>query len=175
MRKVILNLAVTLDGYISRLDDRVDFLDDLNTGDSDLGFTDFLASVDTLVMGRKSYDVTLELGKGIWPFENLHSYVFTRSERDDVKSVSFVNESLEDFLKNETSKEGKDIWLFGGSSFIKETRRLNLVDEYIITTVPVFIGKGIKLFDVVDNEVDLTLKEVSKINDIVQCHYIVSK
>lgn len=175
MRKVILNLAVSLDGFISRLDGSVDWLDDLDTDGSDLGYSAFLSRCDTILMGRVSYEETLKLGIGNWPFKDHTSYVFTRSERENDKNIFFVNENPIQMIVDLQKKEGKDIWLFGGGNFIKTIRESNLIDEYIITIIPVFLGKGIRLFQDVSNDNKLQLFGSKICKDIVQTHYKVIK
>lgn len=175
MRKVVLNLAVSLDGFIARKNDSVDWLDNLDTGTNDLGFSTFLDRIDTLIMGRKSYDVTLKLGNGVWPFENKKSLVFTRQQIADKKNIIFTNEDPIITIKNLRKQEGKDIWLFGGGSFIKMMKEADLIDEYIITTIPIFIGNGIKLFEEVEKETTLELVSVEQVNSIVQTTYTVKR
>lgn len=175
MRKVILNLAVSLDGFIARKDDRVDWLDNLDTGNSDLGFVAFLESCDTLIMGRKSYETTHNLGNGVWPFKGKKTYVFTRQNLNNLENIQFVNTKPERFIQDLLKEEGSNIWLFGGGSFIKLMKELNLIDEYIITTIPVFLGSGIKLFEETDREDRLELIEVDKVNSIIQTRYKVIK
>jgi len=83
-------------------------------------------------MGRISYEETLKLGKGEWPFKSLKTFVFTRRKFKDGKEITFVNENLIQMIENLRRKSGKDIWLFGGGSFIKTMRDNDLVDEYVV-------------------------------------------
>lgn len=175
MRKIVLNLAVSLDGYISRINGSVDWLDNLDTGGNDLGFSGFLEECDTILMGRKSYDETLKLGNGEWPFKNLKTIVFTRQEIDNKAKIYFSSKNPQTVIDNLLSEKGKNIWLFGGGTFIKSMREYNLIDEYIITTIPIFIGNGIRLFQDINMENKLELISSSKYNDIIQSHYKVIK
>jgi len=175
MRKVVLNLAVSLDGYISRVDGNVDWLDNLNTDGSDLGFQHFLSSCDTILMGRVSYEDTLKLGNGNWEFRNHKTYVFTHRNIENQNGVRFVFESPKQVIKKLRKENGKDIWLFGGGNFIKTMREYNLIDEYIFTIIPVFLGKGIRLFQDINRGNKLELIATDIYNDIIQCHYKVIK
>ncbi len=175
MRKVILNLAVSLDGYIARMDGSVDWLDHLDTDGSDLGFAEFLNKCDTILMGRKSYEDTLKLGNGEWPYKNMKTFVFTSKTLKDTKNIIFTTKSPSEVIENIQKQLGKDIWLFGGSRFIQSMRYLNLIDEYIITTIPKMIGEGIGLFQDVDIENELELINVEKCKNIVQSCYKVMK
>jgi len=171
MRTIVLNLAVSMDGFIARENGSVDWLDDLDTDGNDLGFQDFLSGCDTILMGRVSYEETLKLGKGDWPFKNHKTYVFTSKQRKNEKGIFFVNDNPINLIKELGNGEGKNIWLFGGGRFIKTMREHNLVDQYIITIIPVLLGKGIRLFQDVDMENKLLLLTSEKYKDIVQSHY----
>jgi dihydrofolate reductase len=175
MRNIKLNLAVSLDGFIARKDGRVDWLDDIDTGGSDLGFTKFLNSCDTIIMGRNSYEVTLKLGNGVWPFNEHTTVVFTSKDMEDKKNIVFYKDQLSDFLIESIKAEGKDIWLFGGSGFINSVMKLDMVDEYHITTIPVILGEGIKLFENTFLEKKLLLVSSETVNNIVTCQYKVIK
>lgn len=175
MRKIILNLAVTLDGFIARKNGDVDYLDDLDTNGSDLGFNTFLDSCDTIIMGRNSYDITKKLGNNVWPFTKHKTIVFTSKELQNENNIEFTNSDVLSTLTALKESEGKNIWLFGGGQFIKTVRDLNLVDELIITTIPVFIGEGINLYRPSTNEVDLELINTEVVNSIITTHYKVKK
>lgn len=171
MRKVVLNLAVSLDGYISRENGSVDWLNNLETGDSDLGFQEFLSRCDTILMGRKSFEDTLELSKGEWIFKDLNTFVFTSRKIKDKRNINFVSDDPLEIVSTIRKQRGKDIWLFGGGNFISSMRDANLVDEYIITIIPTFIGKGIRLFQDSTFQNNLKLLSTKRFSDIIQCHY----
>lgn len=175
MRKIILNLAVSLDGFIAREDGRVDWLDNLDVSGSDLGFNEFINQCDTILMGRISYETTLKLGNGVWPFDSHKTYVFTSKNNVDKDSIKFTQVSHDILIKELLREEGKDIWLFGGGHFIQSMRDSNLIDEYILTTIPVLLGKGIRLFKDVDVENKLELIKYNKYNNIIQMHYKIIK
>lgn len=171
MRNIICNLAVSVDGYIARPDGRVDWLDDLDTDGSDLGFQDFLDSCDTIIMGRTSYDVTLKLGHGVWPFLQHQTYVFTSSTKTNQPRITFVNDHAEEFIRALKQKKGKDIWLFGGASLIQSLREFDLVDQYLITYIPKLIGDGIKLFTPTTTENELEVLHSTTVKNIVTVLY----
>lgn len=175
MRKVILHLAVSADGYIARKNGDVDWLDNLDTGKSDLGFTDFLESCDTIIMGKTSYETTLKLGNGTWPFPKHKTIVFSSKPLESTNNIVFISEDVKLFIQTIKVKKGKNIWLFGGSMFIQSMRDGNLVDEYLITTIPTFIGSGIRLFLPSNNDSELELIKTTTIRDIVTNHYRVKK
>lgn len=175
MKKVILNLAVSVDGYIARNDGSVKWLDSLETDGSDLGFSKFLDSCDSIIMGRSSYETTMRLGNNEWPFKHHQSYVFTSKSLVDNEYITFLSTDPQKLILSLQKKKGKNIWLFGGSKFIESIRNCDLVDEYIITTIPVLLGEGIKLFLPSSTENQLFLKTITKTNNIVSSHYIVKR
>lgn len=140
MNYVVLQLALTLDGYIARLDGSVDFLNDINSSFKD-EFEKFVNSVDTIVMGRGTYEKMLEFGD--IPFENKQIYVLTsKALQSKQKNIVFTNKKIELLLNKLKGK----IWLFGGSKVIQSFMNLDLIDEYQLYIVPKIIGEGIPLF-----------------------------
>ena len=175
MKKVILNLAVSLDGFIARDDGRVDWLDNLDTDGSDLGISSFLENVSTILTGRISFDDTKKLTNGSWPFVDQDTYVFSRGNYENEKGITFVNGDIEGLIEKLRIQSEKDIWLFGGGGLIKYCREHNLVDEYVITTIPTMIGSGKRLFHSVKESNDLELINLTECKSIVQTHYRVKK
>ncbi len=140
MSYVILQLAVSLDGYIARKDGSVDFLDNMESAFSD-EFNKFVNYVDVLVMGRNTYEVMLNFG-GI-PFKGKKVYVLTSKElTSDNEGIIFTNEDIKSIVE----KEEGIIWLFGGAKVIQSFINENLIDEFQIHVVPHIIGEGIPMF-----------------------------
>jgi dihydrofolate reductase len=141
MRRVLYSLACSLDGYIARLDESVDWLLD----DQDYGLTEFFASVGAAVMGRKTHDFMVTHGQTSMP--GIANYVFSRNpspqKYEGVQWVSGDPVSLVNRLKAE---EGKDIWLMGGSNLAQAFFNARLVDEVSLTIMPILLGDGIPLF-----------------------------
>jgi len=140
MSFVTLQLALTIDGYIARKDGSVDFLDDINSSFKD-EFDKFIKSVDTIIMGRGTYEKMLEFGE--IPFNDKMIYVLTSKELSSNKeNIIFTNDSIENVLGNINN----NIWLFGGSKVIQSFVNLDLIDEFQLYVVPKVIGEGIPLF-----------------------------
>jgi dihydrofolate reductase len=144
VRKVVLGLGISLDGYIARRDGAVDFL----FMPKDYPMAAFIASIDTAIMGRKTYDVSKAMGGGDFG-GNIKHYVLSRTlppgERD---GLIFVNESpaaLVERIRRDKSR-GKDIWLMGGGELARDFLKDDLVDELYLGVVPVLLGEGIPLF-----------------------------
>jgi len=140
MRNVVLNLAVTLDGYIAGPNGEYDWC----FTDADYGMTNFLKSVDATVMGGKSYRLMIHYGP---PYPEFTNYVFSRTEKETpFKNVVFVPDNIPTFVKHLKQKSGKNIWLFGGSEIIHPLLQENLVDEMILSVHPILLGGGLPLF-----------------------------
>jgi dihydrofolate reductase len=140
MRKVKLFIACSLDGYIAREDGSVDWL----FSDQDYGFRSFLRSIDTMLMGRKTYEKALELGDD--SHKSKRWVVFTRKPGDDGRGLAeFVREPVP-FVRELLSGEGRDVWLVGGAQALSVLLEAGLVDELILFVHPIILGSGIPLF-----------------------------
>jgi dihydrofolate reductase len=142
MRKVILGLGISLDGYIARPDGSVDFL----FMPKDYSMAPFFATIDAAIMGRKTYEVSLKMGGGSFG-SPMKSYVMSRTlpagERD---GLHFVKQSPAALVRRIRAKPGKNIWLMGGGEIARAFLKADLVDELYLGVVPVLIGEGIPLF-----------------------------
>ena len=143
MRKVILAVATSLDGYIARPDGGIDFL----FTPKDYPMMDFFNRVDTCIMGHKSFLKGLELGGGkIGTFGKI-GYVMSRSEKPGERhGLIFVNQSPKRLVEEIRSRKGKDIWLMGGGELTRSFLQDDLVDELSIGVIPTLLGSGIPLF-----------------------------
>ena len=141
MRKIVLGLGISIDGYIARPDGAVDFL----FMPKDYSMAPFFATIDTAIMGRKTLDVALKMGGG--SSFGPSTYVFSRSQPPGKRdNVVFVNQSPAVFIRRLRKQRGKDIWLMGGGELARDFLKADLVDELYIGIVPVLIGAGIPLF-----------------------------
>ena len=140
-RKVILGLGISLDGYIARLDGSVDFL----FMPKDYSMGPFFKTVDTCILGRKTYDDGLKMGGS---FDgSMKTYVFSKTEPPgDRNNVTFTSDSPSAIVAEIRKKPGKHIWLMGGGILIRDFLKEDLVDELYIGVVPTLIGEGLPLF-----------------------------
>ncbi len=169
MRKIKLFIASSLDGYIAREDGSIDWLPE----NTESGYDEFYKTVDTVLMGRKTYEQVLTFGA--YPYKENKSYVFTRSpDQKKDENVKFVSD-VEEVTKELVSSTGKDIWLVGGADLVSDFLNHNLIDEIILSIIPVSIGKGIPLFKNLKKEVKLELVETSEYKGLVELHYKVLK
>lgn len=168
VRKIVLFIASSLDGFIAREDGGIDWL----FSDADYGYTKFFKSVDTVIMGRKTYDLSLTFCA--YPYKGKKGYVFTRkpARRQD-KNVEFVPD-LVTLCKKLIRSPGKNIWLVGGGDIISVLMNAGLVDEIILSTHPIILGKGIPLFRDIKREINLRLvKSIKFDTGLLQAHYVV--
>ena len=147
MRKVSLFIATSLDGYITKPNDDLSFLKIVEKEGEDYGYAEFTENIDTLIIGRKTYDYVLkELGPSHYDNGKRDVYVITRTEKPNVGRTTFYTGNLTDLVKQLQSENGKNIYCDGGSEIINELLKNDLVDEFIISIVPVLLGNGTRLF-----------------------------
>jgi len=178
-RKIIVSIATSADGYIARSDGGIDWLNRPRTA-GDYGMGDFFKSIDAILWGRKTYDMTLGMSKkgGGWG-SKIKNYVFTHHPpRSRVpKGVEFVNEPVKDFATRLRSAPGKDIWMMGGGGVIGSFLDAGELDEFIIHVIPIFIGEGIPLIAPHKLNVKLSLLSTPHAypDGVVRMHYGVEK
>lgn len=172
MRKLVLYIACSLDNKIARADHSLDWLPEPEAGsEEDYGYYKFYDSVDTLLMGYKTYEVCI--GFDDWPYKDKTTYIFSREDKPVIEGVTLVNEYPVAFSKALKDQKGKDIWLVGGGAINQLMHDAGLIDEYIITIIPVILGNGIELFPNITSEYKLSLKEQKAYPDgVVQMHYV---
>ena len=144
MRKVVLGLGISLDGYIARLDDSVDFL----FMPKDYSMGPFFKTIDTAIMGRKTYEAALKMGGGSgFAGSSTTYYVMSRSEPPGERGgVIFTNQTPADLTAQIRKGDGKNIWHMGGGELAREFLKADLVDEIYLCVVPVLLGEGLPLF-----------------------------
>lgn len=172
-RKLVLFIATTLDGYIATKNHDLSWLFNVE-GEGDNGIAAFYDTIDTIIMGKTTYNWIME-NEGVFPYKDKDSYVFTRTPSKDIKYVNFINEDIPSFTKKIKEKEGKNIWLLGGSELIANFIKEKLIDEIIITIAPVLLGDGIRLFTNNDFQTFLRLKDINRFNQFVELRYDVLK
>lgn len=171
MRKVLVYIAMSLDGYIARRDHGLDWLDKMHTNSEDYGYSDFLKGVDTVIMGRTTYETILGL-TGEAPHKDLPTYVITSRKMDNHDNIIFYNEGLMDLLNALQNMRGKDIYIDGGANVIHQLLNNKMIDEMIISVIPVTLGNGIRLFSGGTPEQHLELIDTCNYSSgLVQLHY----
>ncbi|KRM78351.1 dihydrofolate reductase [Lapidilactobacillus dextrinicus DSM 20335] len=174
-RKVILFIAQSLDGYIARTDGSIDFLEFNRTHDDvDDAYDRLMAGVDTVVMGRTTYDqVVNELSPDVYPYVDQESYILTTHlDQPAIPQRHFVNMSVVDLVQQLKNQPGKDIWIIGGSSLLAPLINADLIDSYQITIVPVLIDSGIPLFTGAIDQHVFQLQSAHKVNNFAYLTYL---
>ncbi|HBL77621.1 MAG: dihydrofolate reductase [Bacteroidetes bacterium GWF2_42_66] len=147
MRKLSLFIATSLDGYIAKPNDDLSFLKLVEKENEDYGYTEFTANIDTIIIGRKTYDYVLrEIGASHYDNGERDVYVVTRTEKQNVGKIKFYTGDLIDLVHKLKSENGKDIYCDGGAEIVNELLRSDLIDELTISIIPVLIGDGTRLF-----------------------------
>jgi len=171
-RKVILYIAMSLDGYIATTDNGLEFLSRVEEKDQDYSYQDFVNSVDTVIVGRKSYEKVLSMGLE-YPHSNKDLYIITRTPRPTIGSTKFYTENLKELVFNLKSTAGKNIYIDGGAEVTNELLMENLIDEFYISIIPTLLGNGIALFKIGRPDLNLKLISSKSFNKgLVQLHYI---
>ncbi len=153
MRKVILGVAVSLDGFIEGPNGEYDWC----LTDQDYGFSDFFKRVDTIFVGRKTYEMSLGMEGGDAGFPKFKEYIFSTTLNKVKEGVTLIKEDIKTEVQKIKNEKGKDIWLFGGASLTTSLMNLRLVDELSLAVHPILLGSGKPLFKNIKDRINLTL------------------
>jgi dihydrofolate reductase len=171
-RNVIVHIATSADGYIARPDGDLEWLTSRPAPEGFYGMNDFVRSIDTTVLGRKTYELSLQMGA---TFDSTSRHiVFSRHAppADAPSGVEFVSGAIGPFVSRLREQPGKDIWLMGGGELIASFLDAQAIDEFVISVAPVFIGDGIPLIARRHRHLPLDLHSVERFEDgLVQLHY----
>ena len=171
MRKIVLNVAMSLDGLIEGPNGEYDWCFD---DGQDYGMLDFLSRIDAIFYGRKSYEELIRASKTN-PFADKQSFLFSKSLPASPE-YQLVTGELTSSVMDIKNSAGKDIWLFGGASLTASMMKENLVDELLLAVHPIILGKGKALFDMLDNRQALKLIESKPYSSgLVSMHYPIDK
>ena len=174
-RKIKVFIAVSLDGYIATADDSLTWLTSVQ-GEGDNGYGAFMKHVDTVVMGRRTYEWLLrEVGRDHFPYQGLACYVLSSGQPHEDGLATFTNETAEHLAARLLAAPGGDVWLVGGGKLLHDFNASRLVDEWIVTIAPVILGGGIPLFRDAGVTSYLTLSDVTRYGQFAQLHYQVQR
>jgi len=170
-RQVILYIAMSLDGYIATANDDINFLAVVESPPEDYGYSDFVQKVDTVIMGRKTYDKVLSFGID-FPHSGRKCYVLSRSKTGTDANVEYYNGDVATLIQTIRQTDGNNIFIDGGAELVFEMMQRQLIDRYIISVIPIFVGGGIALFKPGRPEQKLTLmRSISFPSGLVQLWY----
>ncbi len=174
MRKIILYIATSLDNFIARPDGSIDWLDQATMSENqDYGYHKFYNSIDTTIMGANTYRQVCSFDVP-FPYADKKNIVISTQQNhpNAHSSVEFLSTDLNTYIRQLKNSPGKHIWLIGGSQINTYLLRQKLLDELIITRIPVYIGNGIPLFQPNNGEYHTVLNKVKDFGDnVVQLRY----
>ncbi|QQR92232.1 MAG: dihydrofolate reductase [Candidatus Iainarchaeum archaeon] len=170
-KKVVLFIAASLDGFIAKEDGNIDWLTRYESKDEDYGFKSMFARIGTVIVGGNTYRQVKD------DYQGKPAYVFSRKKIVDAPpNIHVVQGSVEAFFKKLKLDDQKPIWLIGGGELVRQFLEAGLIDEFIITYVPILLGKGIPLFHASHSPISLELIQSKKYpNGLVQLHYVRTK
>lgn len=172
-RKLVLFIAASLDGYIATKEHDLNWLFDVE-GKGDNGISKFYNTIDTVVIGRTTYDWIMDQGSD-FPYQDKACYVFSRTYESESEFVTFLDKDIVAFTQDLKKRDGKNIWIMGGGELISHFINESLIDEIIVTIAPVLLGSGINLFRETDVQTNLHLIDINRYNQFVELRYEVKK
>ncbi|HEU5251148.1 MAG TPA: dihydrofolate reductase family protein [Thermoanaerobaculia bacterium] len=176
-RKIIVWIATSADGYIARPDGGVEWLDRPRPR-GNYGMRAFVKSIDTILWGRKTYEVALGFtdGRGVGYGSRVKNYVFSRRPPEKhTPDVEFVRERLRSFLKRLRATPGKNVWVMGGAGLTGSLLDAGEIDELVVHVVPTLIGEGIPLAAPRRRLIALRLLSVRRFSDgVARLRYAVA-
>lgn len=173
MRKIRLYIATSIDGYIADIEGGLDWLSEYPiTHELNYGYDRFFDSVDTVIMGGRTYRDILNMDV-IYPYKDKISYIITRNKMNSQKEkIDFISDNIIEAISEIKKQKGKDIWLVGGGEIIAMLLNNDLIDEMIITIIPMMLGAGIPLFPNTTKESPWKLHNIhSYTNNVLQVEY----
>jgi len=173
-RKVILYIAMSLDGYIAKKDDNFDFLKTVELPNEDFGYGEFLETIDTVIWGRRTFDIVMAMDNG-YTHHNKAVYVISKS-KTGTEGHAVYNDDPVKLINDLRKQEGKDIYCDGGSEIATLLFKHQLVNRVIVSVIPYLLGDGIRLFKDGRPEQSLTYKRsISYPSGLVQLWYDVNE
>ena len=170
--RTVIYIATSLDGFIARTDGDIEWLLNIpNPDNSDFGYKEFITGIDAILMGRNTYEVALSFES--WPYNRpvfVLSNILDGIPQKLENKAEIIKGDLKDILQRLESRGIKNLYIDGGrtiQSFLKE----DLIQEMIITTVPILLGEGIPLFGHLNNDLKFKCEKVEFISEYLVKHY----
>lgn len=172
MAEIIYYVAASLDGFIATADGGVDWLAPFEGTDEDYGYKTFFGGLDGLVMGSRTYEQARKLGE--WPYRGKPSWVMSKRSLDvSVPDVTVSAKRPSELLSEFDARKLKRVWLVGGAQLAASFRANGMIDEYVISVVPLLLGGGIALFATPGASEKLKLVETKSYSSgLVQLRYV---
>ncbi|HVP18635.1 MAG TPA: dihydrofolate reductase family protein [Spirochaetia bacterium] len=172
MADVVYSVASSLDGYIATADGGIEWLTPYQSAGEDYGYAEFYASVQAVVMGRQTYEQAEGFGK--WPFDGKPALIFSHhSLHVPFPDASATSAAPADALRDLEQRGLSRVWLVGGGELAGSFRREGLINEYLVTFIPVLLGAGVPLFAPPGPQEQLALTGTRSFpNGVVQLRYL---
>lgn len=173
MRKAVLYIAMSLDGYIAKMDMDVSWLSGDGSDPENMGsYPEFYETIDTVIMGWNTYhQIRTELSPDVWPYEGKTTWVVTHRDEEDCEEIHFTKKNLPELIGQLQQQQGKDIWICGGARVAQQLIGADLIDRFCISVIPAILGDGIRLFPNGSGEKTLKLIHTEHYNGIVDLVY----
>ena len=169
--EVIYYVAASLDGYIGPPDGSVTWLSPFEGGSEDYGYTHFFASVDSVLLGRKTYEQSLTFSQ--WPYKGKRCWVSSRHKPKATPGVAVTQDSPAKVIHELKAQGLRRAWLVGGGELAGAFRAEGLIKEYIVSVVPIILGAGVRMFGEDGSPERLTLVESQRYpSGIIQLRYV---
>lgn len=170
-RKLILYIAASLDGYIAKPGDDLSFLDAMDKEGVDYGYTDFISQVDTVIIGRKTFDWVFQVINNV-PHPEKDTYIITRTAREPIGKTQFYTGDVAELVRELKARPGGVIYCDGGAKLANTLYREGLMDEIIVSIIPVVLGGGVRLFEEgIPERVLELINSTAYETGLVQVHY----
>ena len=142
--RIVYFVAASVDGFIATPDGGVEWLHRVQVEGEDYGYADFFASIDSMVMGRGSYEKAVSLGN--WPYASLPCWVMTARDLQPVHPMITISHDSPDRVVAGIRRRGlENLWLVGGAALAGDFRTHGLITEYIVSVIPAILGDGVPL------------------------------
>jgi dihydrofolate reductase len=170
-RKLILYIAASLDGYIAKPGDDLSFLDAVQKEGEDYGYSAFISQVDTVIMGRKTFDWVFKAINNV-PHPDKETYIITRTAREPIGKTQFYTGDVSELVRELKAKPGGVIYCDGGAQLANTLCKEGLLDEIIVSIIPVLLGGEVRLFEegIPERQLELVGSRAYE-TGLVQVHY----
>ena len=173
MKKVILYIAMSLDGYIADKDGGVGWLGgDGSDPDHPGSYPEFIETIDTIILGYTTYQqIVSELSPDVWPYKGKKAYILTHRKLECSDEIIFSNKTPSRLITDLKHENGKDIWICGGASIVNQLLDDNLIDRMCLSLIPTLLGDGIRLFSKHEKETSWKLISTQSYNGMTDLVY----
>lgn len=173
MRKVILYIAMSLDGFIADKNGGVGWLGGQDPNDQSMGsYEDFIKEIDTVIMGYRTYhQIVTQLSPEQWAYQGMKTYVLTHHPLKSTDEIEFTDQTVQELIANQKEQPGKHLWICGGADVVNQCIENDLIDRYHITVIPTLLGDGIRLFHKQRMETKLKLVSSQSCNGMMDLVY----